>query len=176
MDLGRIRPLADKVLVRRDPMLDRTEGGLWAPEEWGSGVHPYAFRRTRELNDSNTKARYRLTGLVVAVGPGGWSKRGERVPMQLEPGMRVRFLDEGEDVKLGDEHDYVMLREDDCVAEELPAPSKLACSVCGKHSLRHAPTSPAFVCWSCGVERVYREHHDLIAPVVAEATRRWGKR
>jgi co-chaperonin GroES (HSP10) len=120
--IERIRPLHDKVLVRRDPMLDRTAGGIYAPEEWGDGVHPYAFQRSRAMNDANTKARYRLTGVVVAVGPGGHTRKGAFVPMQLERGMRVRFLDEGEDVHLDDGHSYVMLHERDCVAEERGEP------------------------------------------------------
>jgi len=117
MDVERIRPIGDKVIVRRDPLLRQSEGGIYAPESWGDGVHPHAFRRNRELSDSNLKARYSLTGVIVAVGPGGWSKLGERLPMQLEPGMRVRMLDEGEDVELGDEHEYVVVRERDCIAE-----------------------------------------------------------
>lgn len=119
MDIERIKPLRDHVLVRRDPMVSQTDGGVWTPEQWGDGVHPYAFHRALELNESNLKARYRLSGTVVAVGPGGYGKRGERRPMQLVPGQRVHFLDEGEDASFEDGHAYVWLREQDCIAEEV---------------------------------------------------------
>ncbi len=120
MDLARIRPIGDRVLVRRDAMMSQTPGGIWTPESWGRRVHPHAFRQDEPIDEASLRARYKLSGEVVACGPGGWSRRGERVTMQLTPGMRVLMLDEGEDVELGDGHEYVCVREDDCIAEETP--------------------------------------------------------
>lgn len=158
MDLERVRPLRDLVLVRRDKMLSQTEGGLWAPEHWGDGVHPWAYQRARALNESNLKAKYRLSGVVVACGPGGYGKTGARVPMQLERGMRVLFLDEGEDVDMDDEHEYVMLAERHCIAEELAGEAK--------------PERDPWQLFGDGLDAIQRDHDELNAPVIAEFNRR----
>ena len=91
-----IRPLGDKVLVRRDESADMTESGLYLPEQ------------------AKDKPK---TGVVVAVGEGALStETGERTPMTVGKGDRVIFASyAGTEVKLGDE-ELLIMSEDEILA------------------------------------------------------------
>ena len=92
-----IRPLHDRILVKRIEADNKTAGGLFIPD--------------------NAKEKP-VEGLVVAVGSGVLTKDGERVPLDVKAGDRVLFAKySGTEVKVvldGGEH--LILREDDLLA------------------------------------------------------------
>jgi chaperonin GroES len=91
----KIRPLQDRVLVRRVEEEEKTAGGIIIPDT--------AKERPQE-------------GLVVATGKGKVRDDGSVTPLDVKPGDRVLFGKyAGSEVTLdGDE--YVILREDDVLA------------------------------------------------------------
>ena len=92
-----VRPLHDRILVKRVEAENKTPGGLFIPD--------------------NAKEKP-VEGLVVAVGNGVLTKDGERVPLDVKAGDRVLFSKySGTEVKVvldGGEH--LILREDDVLA------------------------------------------------------------
>lgn len=92
-----IRPLHDRILVKRVEADTKTPGGLIIPE--------------------NAKEKP-VEGMVVAVGEGNRNKDGERIPLDVKAGDRVLFSKySGTEVKVvlnGGEH--LILREDDVLA------------------------------------------------------------
>ena len=88
----KIRPLNDRVLVKRLEEEKKTAGGIIIPDS--------AKEKPAE-------------GEVVAVGPGKLSKKGDRMAMDVKKGDRVLFSKYGgNDVKIEGE-DYLIMREDD---------------------------------------------------------------
>ncbi len=88
----KIRPLNDRLLVKRLEEEETTAGGIIIPDS--------AKEKPAE-------------GEVVAVGPGKTNDQGERVALQVKEGDRVLFSKYGgTDVKL-DGEDYLIMREDD---------------------------------------------------------------
>jgi chaperonin GroES len=92
-----VRPLHDRILVKRIEAEQKTPGGLFIPD--------------------NAKEKP-VEGLVVAVGNGALTKEGARVPLDVKAGDRVLFSKySGTEVKVildGGEH--LILREDDVLA------------------------------------------------------------
>jgi chaperonin GroES len=90
-----IRPLYDRVLIKRVAEEDRTKGGIIIPD---------------------SAKEKPVEGLVVAVGAGKPLKDGKIRPLDIKKGDRVLFNRYGgTEVKLaGEEH--LILREDDVVA------------------------------------------------------------
>jgi chaperonin GroES len=91
-----IRPLGDKILVKRDEALSKTESGIILPES------------------GKDKPK---TGIVEAVGTGALNTdTGERIPLSIKKGDRVIFSSySGTEVKLNDT-EYLMMAEDDVLA------------------------------------------------------------
>lgn len=92
----KIRPLADRVMIKRRDADDRTPGGLHIPE----------VAREKQVMQAE----------VIAVGPGRLNDRGELVPMSCEPGQRVivgRYA--GTDMQLDGEK-FQILQDDDVLA------------------------------------------------------------
>ena len=88
----KIRPLNDRLLVKRMQEEEMTAGGIIIPDS--------AKEKPAE-------------GEVVAVGPGKVADNGERVALQVKAGDIVLFSKYGgTDVKL-DGEDYLIMREDD---------------------------------------------------------------
>ena len=92
-----VRPLHDRILVKRLEAESKTAGGIFIPD--------------------NAKEKP-VEGLVVAVGNGVLTKDGERIPLDVKAGDRVLFSKySGTEVKVmldGGEH--LILREDDVLA------------------------------------------------------------
>ena len=87
-----VRPLADRILVRRIEEKETIRGGIIIPDT--------AKEKPQE-------------GEVVAVGPGRKTEEGKVVPVDLKKGDRVLIGKySGTDVKI-DGVEYVILREDD---------------------------------------------------------------
>ena len=88
----KIRPLNDRLLVKRLKEEEKTAGGIIIPDS--------AKEKPAE-------------GEVIAVGPGKTNDKGERVALQVKSGDRVLFSKYGgTDVKL-DGDDFLIMREDD---------------------------------------------------------------
>jgi len=90
-----IRPLQDRIIVKRIKEEEMTAGGIIIPD---------------------TAKEKPMEGEVVAVGPGRLDKGGKRVQVDVTQGDRVLIGKySGTEVKIeGD--DYVILREDDILA------------------------------------------------------------
>lgn len=88
----KIRPLNDRLLVKRLAEEAKTAGGIIIPDS--------AKEKPAE-------------GKVISVGPGKTNDKGDRVALQVKAGDRVLFSKYGgTDVKL-DGEDYLIMREDD---------------------------------------------------------------
>ena len=88
----KIRPLNDRILVKRLEEEATTAGGIIIPDS--------AKEKPAE-------------GEIVAVGPGKLNDKGDRSTMDVKPGDRVLFSKYGgTDVKIEGE-DYLIMREDD---------------------------------------------------------------
>ena len=88
----KIRPLNDRLLVKRLAAEEKSASGIIIPDS--------AKEKPAE-------------GEVVAVGPGKLADNGERVALQVVVGDKVLFSKYGgTDVKL-DGDDYLIMREDD---------------------------------------------------------------
>lgn len=97
---AKIRPLHDKILVRRDEAEDRTESGIFLPEK---------------AKDTPK------TGVVVAVGTGTINTdTGELIPLTVKKGDRVIFSSyAGTEIKLGamgDEQKLLVMSEEEVLA------------------------------------------------------------
>jgi len=92
----KMRPLHDKIIVRRDEAESRTETGIYLPEK--------------------SKDRPK-TGVVEAVGTGTINTdTGELVPLTVKKGDRVIFSSyAGSEVKLGDT-ELLVMSEDEVLA------------------------------------------------------------
>lgn len=87
-----IRPLRDRLLVRRIQEEERTKGGLIIPDT--------AKEKPQE-------------GEVVAVGSGRIHEDGKIIPLDLKVGDRVLFSKySGSEIKIEGE-EYLIIREDD---------------------------------------------------------------
>ncbi len=87
-----IKPLNDRILVKRLEAEDKTEGGIILPDS------------AKEKPNQ---------GKVVAVGEGARGKDGKRTPVQVKIGDTILFSSyAGTDLKF-DNEDLIILREDD---------------------------------------------------------------
>ena len=91
----KVRPLHDRVIVRRTEEQEKTKGGIIIPD---------------------TAKEKPVEGKVIAVGPGKVMENGKRVPLQVKEGDNVLFGKyAGTDIKIeGEEH--LIMREDDIIA------------------------------------------------------------
>jgi len=90
-----IRPLHDRVVVKRTEPEEQVRGGIIIPDT--------AKEKPQEAE-------------VIAVGPGKLNEDGKRQPMDVKAGDRVLMGKySGSDIKIG-EDDYVILREDEILA------------------------------------------------------------
>ena len=89
----RIRPLADRVVVKPVDREEKTRGGIYLP-------------------DTASKERP-MEGTVLAVGDGRTDDNGKRVPMNVKAGDKVLFAKySGTEYKV-DDVDYLILSEKD---------------------------------------------------------------
>ena len=88
----KIKPLGDRIVVKRTEAEERTAGGILLPDA--------AKEKPKR-------------GQVIAVGAGRLDEKGERVPMQIKKGNQIVFSAyAGTEVTLGDE-EYLVMREED---------------------------------------------------------------
>jgi chaperonin GroES len=87
-----LRPLGDRILVKRVKEEERTKGGIIIPDT--------AKEKPQE-------------GKIVAVGKGKYSDEGKLIPIEVKPGDKILFGKySGSEFKLEGE-DLLILREDD---------------------------------------------------------------
>lgn len=90
--MANIRPLHDRILIKRIEEQEQVRGGIIIPDT--------AKEKPQE-------------GEVIAVGEGKKRDNGERVPLDVKEGDRVLFGKyAGTEVKLDDE-EYLIMREED---------------------------------------------------------------
>jgi chaperonin GroES len=91
----RIKPLHDRIIVKRLEEEEKTKGGIIIPD---------------------TAKEKPIEGKVIAVGDGRIKKDGTKIPLELKVGDRVLFAKYGgTEVKIdGEEH--LMMREEDILA------------------------------------------------------------
>jgi chaperonin GroES len=90
-----IRPLHDRVVVKRLEQTEQVRGGIIIPDT--------AKEKPQEAE-------------VVAVGPGKLNDEGKRSPMDVKAGDRILIGKySGSEIKL-DDHEYVIVREDEILA------------------------------------------------------------
>ena len=92
---SRIKPLADRVVVKALEEAEQMRGGLYIPD---------------------TAKEKPSQGMVMAVGPGKFSDDGERVEMEVKVGDKVLYGKySGTEITL-DSQEYLILRESDVLA------------------------------------------------------------
>jgi chaperonin GroES len=91
----KVRPLNDRILVKRLEEEEMTKGGIIIPDS--------AKEKPAE-------------GEVIAVGKGKMNDKGDRIKLDIKVGDRVLFSKYGgTDVKI-DGEDHLIMREDDILA------------------------------------------------------------
>ncbi|RJR41518.1 MAG: co-chaperone GroES [Deltaproteobacteria bacterium] len=91
----KVKPLNDRVLVKRTEELTVTKGGIVIPD---------------------TAKEKPIEGKVVAVGPGKMSDQGQRMTLQVKEGDKVLFGKySGTEIKVEGE-EFLMMREEDILA------------------------------------------------------------
>ena len=90
-----VKPLNDRVLVKRTEELTVTKGGIVIPD---------------------SAKEKPIEGKIVAVGPGKMSEQGQRMTLQVKAGDKVLFGKySGTEIKVEGE-EYLMMREEDILA------------------------------------------------------------
>ncbi len=90
--MKKIRPLQDRILVKRLEEKEVKKGGIIIPDT--------AKEKPQE-------------GQVIAVGPGRWGDDGKRIPMEVKAGDKILFGKySGSEVKVADEEHLIMREED----------------------------------------------------------------
>ncbi|KAA0258540.1 MULTISPECIES: co-chaperone GroES [Deferribacter] len=90
--MANIKPLQDRVLVKRIEVEEKTESGIIIPDT--------AREKSQE-------------GEVIAVGPGKVLENGTKIELTVKPGDRILFSKyAGTDIKI-DGEEYLIMREDD---------------------------------------------------------------
>ena len=90
-----IRPLGDKVLVKRMDVAEKTEGGIIIPE-------------------SSTEKP--LEGTVIAVGKGRVDEKGKTIPLTLKKGDKILFNKYGVSEISVENEELLILEEADVLA------------------------------------------------------------
>ncbi len=91
----KVKPLNDRVLVKRLEAEERTKGGIVLPD--------------------TAKEKPKM-GEVIEVGPGKMGEGGKRQPLQVKKGDKVLFESyAGTEVKIEGE-EYLIMKEDDILA------------------------------------------------------------
>jgi chaperonin GroES len=91
----KVKPLNDRVLVKRIEEVQVTKGGIVIPD---------------------TAKEKPIEGKIIAVGPGKMSEQGQRMALQLKEGDRVLFGKyAGTEIKMEGE-EFLMMREEDILA------------------------------------------------------------
>lgn len=88
----KLRPLQDRILVKRVEEAQKTKGGIIIPDS--------AKEKPAE-------------GEIVAVGNGKLGEDGKRIPLEVKKGDRILFSKYGGTEVQIDEEEFLIMREDD---------------------------------------------------------------
>jgi len=92
----KINPLFDYILVRPKTVEEKTKSGIYLPK--------------------TAKNQKPEEGTVIAVGPGGKTKTGEVIPIEVKIGNNILFTKYGPtDIEI-DGKDYLLVKEEDVLA------------------------------------------------------------
>lgn len=89
-----MRPLGDRIFVKRVESSTQTSGGIFIPDSAQASS---------------------MEGVILAVGPGSYDKKGNRNKMNVSEGQRVIFGKWSGDEIVIDGEEYVMLTENDII-------------------------------------------------------------
>ena len=92
----KVRPLHDRILLRRIEEKESVKGGIIIPDT--------AKEKPQE-------------GEVIAIGPGRMTDEGKLIPTALKVGDKVLYAKYGGTEIKEDGHDYLILRESDVLAK-----------------------------------------------------------
>jgi chaperonin GroES len=93
--LMKVRPLHDRLIVKRLEEEEKTKGGIIIPD---------------------TAKEKPVEGKVIAVGDGRTKEDGTKIPMEMKKGDRILFAKYGgTEVKIDDE-EHLIMKEDDVLA------------------------------------------------------------
>ena len=91
----KVRPLHDRLIVKRLEEEEKTKGGIIIPD---------------------TAKEKPVEGKVIAVGEGKIKEDGTKIPMEMKKGDRILFAKyAGTEVKIDDE-EHLIMKEDDVLA------------------------------------------------------------
>jgi chaperonin GroES len=91
----KVRPLHDRLIVKRLEEEEKTKGGIIIPD---------------------TAKEKPIEGKVIAAGTGRLNKDGKKMPMEVKTGDRILFAKYGgTEVKM-DGEEYLMMKEEDVLA------------------------------------------------------------
>jgi chaperonin GroES len=91
----KVKPLHDRLIIRRLEEEEKTKGGIIIPD---------------------TAKEKPIEGKVIAVGAGRVKKDGTKIPLEIEKGNRVLYAKHaGTEVKI-DGEEYLIMKEDDVLA------------------------------------------------------------
>ena len=94
----KLQPMADRVVIKPLPKEEVTKGGIVLPD---------------------TAKEKPIEGKVIAVGPGGLSDDGKRIPMEVKVGDIVLYAKyAGTEIK-EDGEELIILRESDILAKKV---------------------------------------------------------
>ena len=95
--IGKLRPLADRVVVKPVAKDEKTKSGIYIPD---------------------TAKESPQEGEIIAVGPGRLTDNGKRIAMDLKVGDRVIYTKYGgSEIKINDQ-ELVIMRESDILAKK----------------------------------------------------------
>lgn len=92
----KLKPLRDHVILEPITQEEKTKGGIVLPET-----------ASKERPEQ---------GKVVAVGPGRFNTKGQRMPMEVKKGDIVLFSKYGPNEVKVDDKEYLVAKEDDILA------------------------------------------------------------
>ncbi len=87
-----LNPLYDRILVKVEPLEEKTSGGIYLPESSKEKSH---------------------TGVVISTGSGRVSLEGKTIPLEIQAGDKIIFSKHaGVDLNFSDDQ-FIMMREED---------------------------------------------------------------
>jgi len=92
----KVKPLGDRIVVRRQEAREKTAGGILLPDSAQNKPH---------------------RGKVLAVGPGRMLKDGSRRALQVKVGENILFTTwAGDEFREGRDNEVLLMREEDVLA------------------------------------------------------------
>jgi chaperonin GroES len=91
-----LKPLADRIVVLPEEISEKTSGGIYLP--------------------STATKEKPVLGKVIAVGPGKFDKKGNRIALEVSKGDKVVYSKWAGTEVVIDDKKYLLMKEDDILA------------------------------------------------------------